>query len=593
MIRHVLRFLLVRFALGLPVPAVGAELTLLIEPRWQGKPMAIPSGELVTAEGQMIRVTRLAAVVSGVSLLRRDGGVVRLDGQFGALDAAEERLSVRLQGVPEGDYAGLAWQIGVPPEINHADPGSWSARHPLNPLVNGLHWSWQGGYVFFALEGHWRSEADAERGFLYHLGTDARLMTVRFIADFRIASSTTASLAFDLARMFQSHRLEAGGESESTHSGADDEIATRLTQAAERAWFWLGAEPTSSRGPVASADSADVGGGVGTPLAFTAPAGFPQPELPADNRLTREGVALGESLFHDVRLSRGATQSCASCHDPERAFSDSVALSVGVDDGTGARNAMPLFNLAWASAMGWDGSQVRIRDQALAAMRNPREMAATDAVVVAALAGDAALSGKFAAAFGDGAVTVERIGLALEQYLLTQVSVDARFDRALRGEAQLSEEEKRGFQLFLTEYDPARGQFGADCFHCHGGPLFTDFAFKNNGLAATSDVGRQAVTGQAMDRARFKTPSLRNVAVTGPYMHDGSVETLEAVVAHYDHGVQRSPSLDPSLAKHPADGMQLSVEDQRALVAFLRTLTEVRFERGAGAEGAAMAGGTQ
>lgn len=579
MLRRVFRCLLIRLVLGLPVPVGGAELTLKIEPRWQRAALVVPSGPLVTTEGQTIRVTRLAAVLSGISLLRRDGGTVRLDGQFGAIDAESGRLEVPLRGIPDADYVGLELQIGVPPGINHGDPGQWAAGHPLNPLVNNLHWSWQGGYVFFALEGRWAAGAGEERGFLYHLGTDARLMTVRFAAEFRVQAASVITLAVDLARIFRGHRLVADDASESTHSGKDDALAPRLGEATERAWFWIGAETAATRATGLQPDEAAGRVGVGTPLAFTVPAGFPQPTLPTDNRLTHEGVALGAALFHDARLSRDSAQSCASCHAPQRAFSDTEALSLGVDGEPGARNAMPLFNLAWAGTFAWDGSQPRIRDQALAAMRNPREMAADDFAVLTALAKDEDMGIKFEAAFGDGEVTTDRIGLALEQFLMTQVSADSRFDRALRGEAPLSEVERRGFELFLTEYDPARGQFGADCFHCHGGALFTDFGFKNNGLAEAGDVGRAGESRQASDQGRFKTPSLRNVAVTGPYMHDGSVATLEAVIAHYDHGVTRSASLDANLAKHPNSGMKLSEADQRALVAFLRTLTDARYEQ--------------
>jgi cytochrome c peroxidase len=176
-------------------------------------------------------------------------------------------------------------------------------------------------------------------------------------------------------------------------------------------------------------------------------------------------------------------------------------------------------------------------------------------------------------------VTAARIGLALEQYLLTIVSADAKFDRAIRGMAELNEEEKEGFALFVTEYDPARGRRGADCFHCHGGALFTDFGFKSNGLELVSrDAGRSAVSGRVTDAGKFKTPSLRNVAVTGPYMHDGRFATLEAVIAHYDHGVKRAATLDPNLAKHSDAGLQLTPAEQKALVAFLRTLTDAKFE---------------
>lgn len=363
MLRRVLRFLFIRLAVGLPLPVAGAELTLKIEPRWQGAPLVVPSAPLVTDEGQTIRVTRLAAVVSGIFLVRRDGGTVRLDGQFGAIDAESGRLDVSLRGIPDGDYVGLELQIGVPPEINHADPGQWAAGHPLNPLVNNLHWSWQGGYVFFALEGRWTASAAEERGFLYHLGTDARLMTVRFVADFRVQSASVITLAVDLARVFRGHRLGADDASESTHSGKDDALAPRLAEATERAWFWIGAETVPQRVTGLQADVTAGRIGTGTPLAFTVPAGFSQPALPADNPLTREGVALGEALFHDVRLSRDSTQSCASCHDSKRAFSGSDALSLGATGEVGARNAISLFNLAWAGTFAWTevsrGSAIR------------------------------------------------------------------------------------------------------------------------------------------------------------------------------------------------------------------------------------------
>jgi cytochrome c peroxidase len=309
------------------------------------------------------------------------------------------------------------------------------------------------------------------------------------------------------------------------------------------------------------------------------PAGFPQPLLPADNPLTEEGIALGQRLFFDPRLAGGGGQSCASCHAPERAFSDAVAFSRGENGASGARNAMPLFNLAWAPHYAWDGSQPRIRDQARAAWTNPVEMNAQPERVVAALARDAALAAEFTRVFGAPAITAETVTLALEQYLLSLVSADSRFDRSLRGAVELTPEEKRGFELFVTEFDPARGRRGADCFHCHGGMLFTDFAVKNNGLDHLSaDPGRASVTGRVADRGAFKTPSLRNIALTGPYMHDGRFATLEEVVAHYDHGVRATDNLDPNLAKHPARGLELSAGDQAALVAFLRTLTDARFE---------------
>ncbi|QYM79854.1 hypothetical protein K0B96_04335 [Horticoccus luteus] len=577
--------------LVLPVgSSQAAELTMRVALRWGGESLAVPSTEVRTDAGMKLRVTRLAALLSGAVLTKSDGTVVRLDGQFGFIDAESGRLAWTLRGVPAGDYAGLGFQVGVPTAVNHADPGQWPAGHALNPLVDRLHWSWQGGYVFFALEGRWRDGATpdtaTERGFSYHVATEARLMRVNFVAAFRVEGATTVTLALNVARVLAVPQWAAAGN-ESTHSAVGDELAPKLANAFSRGWFWLGAEEASraansarvdeaAEAPTAVAGDAKRGKAAGAkPRAFVVPAGFPQPDLPQDNPLTEEGIALGKVLFNDRRLSAGGQQSCASCHAPERGFSDDVARSRGANGGVGERNAMPLLNLAWSPAFAWDGAQPRIRDQARAAMLNPREMAADEHVVLATLNGDAVLRARFAVAFGPGEITADRLGRALEQYLLTLVAADSKFDRAMRGEETLTAEEQRGFELFATEYDPARGRRGGDCFHCHGGALFTDYAYRSNGLERVSgDAGRARVTGREEDRGKFKTPSLRNVALTAPYMHDGRLRTLEDVVAHYDHGVQRGASLDPNLAKHPLAGMQLPSADQAALVAFLRTLTE-------------------
>ena len=182
-------------------------------------------------------------------------------------------------------------------------------------------------------------------------------------------------------------------------------------------------------------------------------------------------------------------------------------------------------------------------------------------------------------------ISADRLARALEQFLLTQVSGDSKFDRARRGEAELTEAEKRGFELFVTEYDPRRGQFGADCFHCHGGPLFANVPFANNGLDRQShDLGRYLVTRREGDQGRFSVPSLRNVALTAPYMHDGRFKTLAQVVEHYSSGVQRGATLDPNLAKHPEAGLRLSAPDKDALVAFLETLTDEVFKKPGRAE---------
>jgi len=575
--------------------AEAAELTLQFETRWRGAALAVPSAEVAGAEERALRVTRFAALVSGVALARADGGAVRLDGQYGFVDAEQGKMSVTLRNVPEGDYVGLEFQLGLPAAVKHADPAQWPAGHPLNPIVNGLHWGWSGGYVFAAIEGRWRAAtagaAAAERGFSYHLATDERLMRVGFVAAVKVAGPTTVGLALDLGKVLGGLKLAADDGSESTHSGQGDVLAVTLATAVQRAWFFLEAGPTADscgrerveageRLPLAHARSDQ---GAGTPLAFAVPAGFPQPELPADNPLTEEGVELGHRLFGDRRLSARNTQSCATCHRAELAFADPRALSLGADGKPGTRNSMPLFNLAWSPSYAWDGSKPPLRDQAHAALTGELEMHADPAMVAATLGRDAQVRADFAAAFGTPDVTPERIGLALEQFMLTLVAADSKFDRALRGEAQLTDEEKKGFELFAGEYDPARGRRGADCFHCHGGALFSDFGFRDNGLAGErGDAGRSIVTGRATDAGKFKTPSLRNVTLTAPYMHDGRFRTLEEVVAHYDHGVTRTATLDPNLAKHPDAGLQLTTAEQRALVAFLKTLTDEHRERPGG-----------
>jgi cytochrome c peroxidase len=184
----------------------------------------------------------------------------------------------------------------------------------------------------------------------------------------------------------------------------------------------------------------------------------------------------------------------------------------------------------------------------------------------------------FAKAFESGAINATNLGLALESFLLSLTSCDSKFDQAMQGKAQLSAAEQRGFELFMTEYEPRSGQYGADCFHCHGGALFTDNRFHDNGLQADHDLGLGAITQRRSDTHHFATPSLRNVALTAPYMDDGRFETLEQVIEHYSSGIQRRATLAPNLSKHPAGGLQLSTSDKAALVASLKALTDPQYE---------------
>ena len=226
----------------------------------------------------------------------------------------------------------------------------------------------------------------------------------------------------------------------------------------------------------------------------------PQPDLPRDNPLTVEGVELGSKLFFDRRLSADNSESCATCHNPHLAFSQPSRFSRGVTGAIGTRNAMPLENLAWKSSFFWDGRAATLREQVLQPIQNPIEMHESLANVVAKLNGRADLPVSpdarqrvptedyprlFTAAFGSPEITADKIARALEQFLLVQVSFDSKYDRVMNRQANFTAQEERGFELFNTEYDPYHGQYGADCFHCHGGPLFQSQNFANNGLDST------------------------------------------------------------------------------------------------------------
>ncbi|NBY66033.1 MAG: cytochrome C peroxidase, partial [Verrucomicrobia bacterium] len=277
----------------------------------------------------------------------------------------------------------------------------------------------------------------------------------------------------------------------------------------------------------------------------------------------------------DPAFSRDNSISCLACHNPEKGFSDPRRLSIGIHGDPGTRNSMTLLNLAWKKSFFWDGRATSLRQQVLMPVQEHDEMDESLENVAKKLSSNSAYPPLFEKAFGSPKISPDRIALALEQFILTLTSYRSRFDLAMAGLTQLTPEEQKGYELFMTEFEPRMGQRGADCFHCHGGALFTDSQFHNNGLdASPADPGLRRVTGRESDAGKFSTPTLRNVAQTAPYMHDGRFKTLEEVIDHYSTGVQRSPTLDPNLSKHPAEGMQLSRSDKKALVAFLKTLTD-------------------
>jgi cytochrome c peroxidase len=329
------------------------------------------------------------------------------------------------------------------------------------------------------------------------------------------------------------------------------------------------------------------------PLPYDVPSYFPRPLLPDDNFPTVEKIELGRVLFADKRLSENQTQACASCHLADKGFADGKATPLGSTGDVVPRNAMALGNVAWASTLTWANPVLEtLEAQALVPLfadhPNPIELGIATSVdeVEGRLRADAAMVELFAAAFGDAedAITIDNAVKAIASYERSLVSGDTAYDRYFNGgdSEALTDLEKQGLQLFFSER--------TECYHCHGGAFFTssttseasvvtESGYENNGLydvdaegVASVHLGLANLTGAPRDRGRFKVPTLRNIALTGPYMHDGSLRTLEDVVAHYAKGGSGSERQNDLV--HELD---LTADEQRALVAFLRALTDDAF----------------
>jgi len=351
--------------------------------------------------------------------------------------------------------------------------------------------------------------------------------------------------------------------------------------------MWVACSKDDASPPLPKDDSSSgmcaINTGVGTPYQLEKPFFFPQPILPADNPLTEEGIELGRFLFWDKRLSRNNTISCGSCHFPSSSFSDDKSKSFGLYGDQTRRNSMALVNLAWNTSFFWDGRAHTLEEQLLEPIENPIEMDFTWREVVEVIGADEEYQELFTDAFGSPCVDSIRITYAMAQFIRTMVSADSDFDRATYGPEILDAQVQRGLELFLAEGgDPnvfTGGQRGGDCFHCHGGSLtlFTDQGFHNNGLDSVfTDLGRAEVDGSPLSEGKFKTPTLRNIAYTAPYMHDGRFGTLREVVEHYNTGGHFSSTIDP-LMKFQGVGLGLSDQDIDDLVAFLESLTDDAF----------------
>ena len=301
------------------------------------------------------------------------------------------------------------------------------------------------------------------------------------------------------------------------------------------------------------------------------PQGFPTAEIPEDNPLTEEGILLGKKLFNDPILSGNNTQSCANCHLQTFSFSDPSNVSFGIDGIPGKRNAMSLINLAWTTSNLWDGRAKNLEEQALGPVTDPIEMHSISwSQVIQELKDVPIYNEMFLDAFGIFDFDSTHVSKAIAQFERTLVSANSKFDKYLRFETNLTDSELRGMDIYMTEK--------GDCFHCHAYPFLTDNEFRNNGLdfEPFNDNGRGDISGELLDNGKFKTPTLRNVALTAPYMHDGRFQTLEEVVEHYNSGGIESSTLDP-LMKHVGTGLGLTQQDKNDLINFMHTFTDTAF----------------
>ncbi len=304
---------------------------------------------------------------------------------------------------------------------------------------------------------------------------------------------------------------------------------------------------------------------------------FPNMPNSVSNPVTNEGVTLGRYLFYDPTLSLNFDLSCASCHKQEKAFSDAPnTFTKGHKGMLSNRNTMPLFNLAWYSSFFWDGRASSLEEQIFHPVRDATEMSLPWKIAVDRVQSNAFYTRKFKAAFGNQKIDSILIAKAIGQFLRTLISNQSKFDKVIAGEEYLTKEEYAGFVLMN---DMTRG----DCLHCHttdANALGTTGGFSNNGLddikdpGLYKDKGLGGYTNLLKDNGKFKIPSLRNIAVTAPYMHDGRFETLEEVLDFYSEGVQHSANLDSKMGLAHQRTSPLTALEKKQIIAFLKTLTD-------------------
>jgi cytochrome c peroxidase len=313
------------------------------------------------------------------------------------------------------------------------------------------------------------------------------------------------------------------------------------------------------------------------------PASFPKMEIPTDNPLTTEGVALGRFLFFDKLLSANGTMACASCHLPEMNFTDGKATSKGVDNLDGRRSAMSLENIGFVNkGLFWDGRTKTLEEQALLPVEDPIELHNKWTQLIDKLKTHADYPTRFRKAFGiteASEITKELAAKALAQFERTFLSGNAKVDKIFKREDEFTNDEYSGYLLFFN----AAGAPDAQCGHCHTTPFYSSNDFFNNGLDSVSnllnfkDLGRGIVTKKESDNGKFRVPSLRNIELTAPYMHDGRFKTLEEVVEHYASGGHYADNIDPFIPQIKA--VNLTAKQKKQIILFLKTLTDTSFVR--------------
>lgn len=303
-------------------------------------------------------------------------------------------------------------------------------------------------------------------------------------------------------------------------------------------------------------------------LSFKVPQGWPTPYYQFENnKVSQANFELGRKLFFDTRLSKDNTISCGSCHQPFSAFAQlDHAVSHGVQDKLGTRNSPALFNLNWHTSFFWDGGVNHIESQPINPIQNPVEMDENLGNIITKLNADNTYKQMFASAWGNDSINSQRIFKSLAMFMGMLVSSNSKYDKYKRGETggNMTAEELSGYEIYK-----------AKCSGCHTEPLFSDFSYKNNGLPPTgvNDSGRAHITRAAADMYKFKVPSLRNLAYTMPFMHDGRFGNLNQVLDHYAGSIHTSPTLDPQLQ----NGIRLNSQQRSDLLAFLNTLNDESF----------------